>query len=301
MKLKNLLSFGVLAGFAFTLVGCDKTKPYENTIPQELVHFIGAKTQNVLVDVDPAPAYNILVGATTLSSQERLVTYTVTSPSGAVPGTDYSIPSGSTSGTVTIPANETRATISVLPNAASFGLDDRDTLVMYLSEPSVAPARFLDTVILILRGPSSSSCDEGNPAPISNLNGDYTNTMEYVDGSFSWGPYTTTISAAAITGPTSARIAISNIWDTGWGNIMFDLDFSDPTNLTAIPVAGDIPNSDAGDISSTYAGQTAAVRPHSNGSVGTYSFCDETFTLIMQLGVSGVGFFGNVIEERVAR
>lgn len=300
MNLRKIFGSALVVATAMTFVGCDKSKEYETVIPQELVHFIGSKTQNVLVDVDPAPVYNLLVGTTTVSSAERTITYKVTSPS-AVAGTDYSIGTGSSTGTLTIPAGETRATIAVQPNAASYGLDDRDTLYFTLEEPSVPSARFQDTVILILRGPSSSSCDESNPANISALNGDYDNTNEYNNGSFSWGPYTTTISAAQITGPTTATVAIANIFDTGWGDIVFTLDWSDPANLTALPVAGVVPNSDAGDLNSTYAGTPVIVRPHSNGDVGTYSYCSETFDLTMQLGVDGLGYFSNVFRETLAR
>lgn len=301
MKLNKLFTFGALATFAFALNSCDKTEVYPTTIPEPLAHFVGPKVQNVLVDVDPAPSYNVIVGTTDVQSADRTVTYNITSPSGAVAGTDYTIASGSPTGTVTIPAGGALANITVQPNAASYGLDDRDTLIIYLSTPAVNPARFLDTVYLILRGPSSSTCDEGNPSNISDLLGDYDNTIERIDGGSAYGPYTTTVTAAAVTGPTSARVAISNLYDTGWGNIQFDLDWSDPTALTAIVVAGDVPNSDAGDLSATYAGQVVAVRPHSNGAVGTYSYCSETFNLVFQLGVSGLGFFGNVFTEDLAR
>lgn len=301
MKLNKLFTFGALATFAFALNSCDKTEVYPTTIPEPLAHFVGTKVQNVLVDVDPAPAYNVIVGTTDVQNADRTVTYNITSPSGAVAGTDYTIASGSPTGTVTIPAGGARANITVQPNAASYGLDDRDTLIIYLSTPAVNPARFLDTVYLILRGPSSSSCDEANPTNIADLLGDYDNTIERVDGGAPYGPYTTTVTSASLTGPTSARVAISNIYDTGWGNMQFDLDWTDPSNLTAIVVAGDVPNSDAGDLSATYAGQTVAVRPHSNGAVGTYSYCNQTFNLVIQLGVSGLGFFGNVFTEDLAR
>src|SRR5690606_14589515 len=159
-------------------------------------------------------------------------------------------------------------------------------------------AKFYDTVYLILRGPSA--CDEGSPN-LTALNGDYTNTNEYADGSFNWGPYTTTVSAAQVTGPTTGRVSIANLYDTGWRDIVFELDWSGPTNLPAMPVACVVPNSDAGDLSSTYAGTAVIVRPHSSGDVGTYSHCDEEFDLTMQFGVNGLGYFGNVFREVLQR
>jgi hypothetical protein len=113
-------------------------------------------------------------------------------------------------------------------------------------------------------------------------------------GTSAYGPYNTTISAVTLTSPTTGTITVTNIWDNGWGPITFTLDWTNPlaTVATVVPQNA-IPGSNAGDLSATYAGQTVAVRAFA-GQPGTFSACNSVFTLRMQLGVTGVGFFGSL-------
>mgnify|MGYP003345785773 CR=1 FL=1 len=149
----NILALAIVAA-SFFLTGCDKTKPYDLTTPPSLVHFIGGKTQIYSVLNDPAPAYTILVGTTDKANVDRLVTYNVTYSSGAVPGTDFTI-SGGTNNQLVIPAGQTRASISVNAVYAQYPFGASDTLVFTLGNPSVDPAKFLDTVRLVISGPSN--------------------------------------------------------------------------------------------------------------------------------------------------
>jgi hypothetical protein len=138
------------------------------------------------------------------------------------------------------------------------------------------------------------------PINMDDFLGDFDNTNETFGGPY--GPYTTSVSAVTPTGATTARITVENIWDNGWGPIDFDVDWTDSENPTVTVVAQDpIPGSDAGDFNPAYAGIPANVRPFAAGPVGTFSACDNTLTLKMQLGVSGLGYFPNiytVIMER---
>ena len=146
---------------------------------------------------------------------------------------------------------------------------------MYLSEPSIKPSTFLDTVRIFIKGPSSASCDEANPN-IQNLLGDYAATEVFGTGApYS---YTTSISSAVLQSPTSAKVGIDNIWA--------------------------IPGSDAGDLNPAYAGQTISVRAHSNGNLGSFSTCDasgEKVNLYMQLGVTATGWFGAIYTIAMVR
>lgn len=287
-----------MVGLLYLLSGCDKTKPYDIVAPQPAAHFDGAATQIYSVFSDPAPVYNLTVGTTNVSNEDRVVTYHVSSVTGAVAGVQYSIDNN---GTVTIPAGKAEATIDIRANFAEYAGGRRDTLLFSLSEPSLTPTDFMDTVLLILRGPSGCTEDIVDPAP---LLGNYDNTNETF-GTSAYGPYQTSISSFNFTGSTSATIVVENIFDDGWGPISFDLDWSDPSNRTCI-VQGQnaIPGSDAGSINSTYAGQTVAVRipPASlTTTPGTYSYCDQTFTLQMQLGVTGLGWFPALYTVNMAR
>ena len=172
---------------------------------------------------------------------------------------------------------------------------------MYLSEPSIKPSTFLDTVRIFIKGPSSASCDEANPN-IQNLLGDYAATEVFGTGApYS---YTTSISSAVLQSPTSAKVGIDNIWDNGWGTLYFIFDWSTLPG-TVTPVTTDaIPGSDAGDLNPAYAGQTISVRAHSNGNLGSFSTCDasgEKVNLYMQLGVTATGWFGAIYTIAMVR
>lgn len=298
MRLYNKYIAILCFGLVLIAVACNKTKPYDTTIPEEQAHFTGAPRQVYNVLTDPAPVFNLEVGTTNVSSADRLVTYHVSSPTGAVLGTDYTIDNN---GTVTIPAGRATATIDIRANYTAYSGGEKDTLIFSLATPSVTPAAFMDTVVVVIAGPSGCSESVVN---LADLQGDYANTNETF-GTSAYGPYTTSISSFTMTSPTTGKVVVENIFDDGWGPITFDLDWTDPANRTAIvePQAA-IPGSDAGSINSTYAGQTVAVRVPTaalSATPGTYSYCDQTFTLKMQLGVTGVGWFNALYTVNMVR
>ena len=275
---KNLLLPTIL-GLMFSMSGCDKTKPYDTTVSPPRAHFVGKPTVIYSVVNNPAPADTIQVGTTDVSSADRTVTINVTSTTGAAAGTQYTIVGGNT---VTIPGGKALANVIFQANYTEYSSGRVDTLILAISTPSLEPAAFLDTVKLIIAGPSS--CSEANPDFVPDL-GSYPNTNETLNGS-PYGPYTTSIASITPTGPTTATMVVNNIWDNGWGPITFDLDWSDPANTTVtVEPQAAIAGSDAGDLNSMYAGMPIAVRPYATSGPGTYSACHQDFTLNMQLGV----------------
>lgn len=203
MKRNNSpLLAGLFLG-GLTLLGCDKFKPYDTVIPESQVHFLGTATQTYIMEVDPAPIYNIELGVTDVSTQDRTVTFNITSPSGAIAGREYTL--GITSNTLTIPAGQTRVSIPVHGNIDYFRMAEKDTLIFTLAEPSVKVADFQNTVLLVLRGPCFDS--EIN---FSELVGTYTKTYE--NGSY--GPYPSSITNFVTTGTTSGRANVNNIYDS---------------------------------------------------------------------------------------
>lgn len=282
------------AGIAAIMAGCDKTKPYDVLMAESQVHFIGAKFQSYQMAVNPAPVYKINIGTTDVSSSARTVTVNVTSPTGAVAGTHYSLVGGNT---VTIPAGQATVALDVQGVYSQYTSGRKDTLVFTLAQPDIKPAKFTDTIKLVLRGP----CFEGD-VTLSAFAGNWVANETF--GTSAYGPYACTIPAASITPltATTATIVVTNIWDNGWGPITFTLDWTDPANRTAVVVPqAAIPGSNAGDINSAYAGQTVAVRAHATGGPGTFSACNNTFTLRMQLGVTGVGYFGSLYTVNLTR
>ena len=57
---------------------------------------------------------------------------------------------------------------------------------------------------------------------------------------------------------------------------------------------------DAGTLSGSFAGEEVAVRPYA-GQPGTFSACTGRLTLNMQLGVAGLGFFGDLYTVNMVR
>ncbi len=295
----NQVSLIAIVVMSFLLGGCDKTKPYDIDVAPPRAHFIGSVTKLYNVVDNPAPSFTFQIGTTDVSSADRVVTYNISSPSGAVAGNQYTI---SPAGSVIIPKNGALADITIQADYAAYSSGRRDTLILTIATPSLEPTSFLDTITVVLAGPSG--CSEGNP-DLPSLIGSYPNTNELL-GTNAYGPYTTSISSATSTGPNSATIVVENIWDNGWGPISFDLDWSDPANPTAVVVQQDaIPGSDAGDLNATYAGQTVAVRVPSaalSATPGSYASCvPQTLVLKMQLGVTGVGYFNALYTVTMLR
>ncbi len=301
MKYFNRIVYITLIGLCFFSTACNKTTPYETTIPESQSHFVGARSRTDSVIVDPAPVSNITVGSTDVSASDRVVTYTISSPSGATTGVQYT---DDGNGKVTIPAGKAIATIDIRPIYSAYANGRKDTLIFVLSTPDMKPAEFMDTAILILAG--RVPCDETSPTiDLSTLLGNYDNTNEDFDGNL-YGPYTTSISSAVQTGPTTGTIVVQNIYDDGWGPITFNLDWSDPANKTCIVVDGIIPGTDAGTVfGPTYNGISLIVTEPfgSIGSspVGSFVYCQQRFSLQLEIGIDGVGYYPHLYTVNLAR
>src|SRR5688572_30833230 len=83
----NLLLGFSLLGIVF--IGCDKTKLYKVKEADAQVHFTGAAIQNYAVRAANPPVYNVAIGTTDVADVDRTATFTVTSSTGAVAGTQY--------------------------------------------------------------------------------------------------------------------------------------------------------------------------------------------------------------------
>jgi hypothetical protein len=157
-----------------------------------------------------------------------------------------------------------------------------DTLKITLGSSEVPTSAYKGTYTLYLR----KYCD----VSINDFAGIWGNTNELF-GSSAYGPYTTAITSITPTGTNKARIAVENIYDTGWGPIEFDLDWNDPSNQTVKVVDKSSGIGDAGDLNSAYTGYEVAVR--ANGLVGSFSACEPVIVLKLQLGVAGLGWFSD--------
>lgn len=234
--------------------------------------------------------FKVPVGITKVSDQPVTIPFTITSRTGAQAGTHYNV----TGNSITIPAGQSIGSIDIAGILAAYSTGRKDTIVITLGGKAgeVQPITTNGTFTLALRGP----CFEGD-VNLSAFLGTYRNTNEDFGGPY--GPYTTTVSAVRQLTATTGEITVTNIFDYGWNPIKFILDWTDPNNRTVTLVQqSGIGN--AGTVSSAYAGQDISVRPLA-GNPGTFSICKQTITLRMQVGVTGLGFFGTPYTVNMAR
>lgn len=288
-KISKLFIAAGLVSMVF--VSCKKGEHIDNIIaPPEAARF-NKTTPTGSFFIDPTnPAtgltFTVPVSISTVSSADRTLNLTYTSSTGAAQGVQYNGPAS-----VTIPAGETTASFDITGIPAGYDVPGRkDNLVINISSPDTVYKR--GTFWLTMQ----KYCAVNFPA----FAGDYDNTNE-VWGTNTWGPYTTAVETITSTGPTSARITVSNLFDFGWNPITFDVDWSNPSAFTVNVVPQSSGIGDAGTLSNgTYAGLEVAVRPFA-GNPGTFSSCDGSITLRMQLGVAGVGWYGNLYQVTMVR
>lgn len=250
------------------LAGCKKDTADYFVVPTAESHFQNAKTGNFYVQNIPNSTFKIPVGFTTVSNEERKITVSVSSPTGATSGTQYTLPTT----TITIPAGKTIDSIPVQGIFAGFANGRKDTLVFTITSSSDAVSAYNNTYKLVMQ----QYC----PVDINTFAGIYTK-MNDNDGSPVYSATVEAITAINQTSATTGYIMITGLWGVpGSGPIRVNLDWTDPGNFKT-----DIPTGQPLYIHATY-GQ-AWVRP--NGS-GTFSSCSNTFTLKYQVYV-GAGNF----------
>lgn len=258
-------------------------------IPPVEAHF-QFKTSGTFEVLTPTSVFKVPVGITTPSDKPVVIPFTITSKTGATSGAQYRI----TGNTVTIPAGQAIGSIDIAGILPAYTGGRKDTIVIKLEGKAgeISPIVTNSTYTLVVRGP----CFEGD-VTLSQLLGSYRNTNEDFGGAY--GPYTTTISAVKQLTPTTGEITVTNLFDYGWNPVKFILNWTDPVNrtVTLVQQAG---IGDAGTINGAYAGRDISVRPFA-GRVGTFSICKQTLTLQMQLGVTGLGFFGTLYTVNMAR
>lgn len=255
--------------------------------PAAVAHFQN-QTGGSFFILTAASVYNVPVGITTVSNKARTLTVSYSSPTSATVGTHFTAPLS-----ITIPAGATVANLPITPVFAQYTAGRKDTLVVTMNGgDGVDKSSYNNTFKLFMRGP----CFEGD-VNLTELIGSYPKTNEDFGGAY--GPYTTTISKVSQLTSTTGTITVTNVFDAGWNPITFILNWTDPANRT-VTLTQQSGIGNAGTISATYAGSDISVRPFA-GQVGTFSICNKTLTLRMQLGVTGVGFFGTLYTVNMAK
>lgn len=284
---------------------------YLSVVVAASVLFLSCKKNNLVIDKDVTPptfvkfntilpgdtiaSYYITdnsapvilpIGVTTVSNQDRVVPITYTSAT-AVQGQQFDAPNS-----VTIKAGEATTTLAIQGLASGYPVSTKiDTLTITVGGGDMPTSAYRSKYKLILR----KYCE----VTIDDFIGIYDNTREDWGGS-TYGPYTTAVSSITPISDTKATIVVENIYNFGWGPITFELDWADPANFTVTPVPQSSGIADAGTIDSDYSGYEVQVRAFS-GQPGTFSSCEGTITLRMQLGVAGLGWFSDLYEVVLAR
>ncbi len=287
----KLLTLVMLASVVIT--GCKKVDVLERPPLQAHFLFKAGGTYQVLT---PTTSYKLPVGLTTVSDVDRTIELTVTSPTGAVAGTHYSLNKSS----LVIPAGKAVDTVVVQGVFSQYSGGRKDTLVFTIKETADVKGIVTNTQFkLFVRG----ACLEED-INMAEFIGSYPNTNEDFGGS-TYGPYTTTISAARLLTPTTGEITVTNIYDFGWNPIKFILDWTDPNDrkVTLVQQSG-IGN--AGTLNSSFNGRDISVRPHPTGGNGTFSFCNKTLRLVLQAGITATsgapgGWFNAVYVVNMAK
>jgi hypothetical protein len=267
MKRFQILSLiAVLA--VLTMSSCKRSKVSEPSMPPTQSHFTNQSGGNFYIQNVSNPTFKIPIGITAPVASDTRVTVSISSPTGAAAGVQYTLPST----TITIPAGKTLDSLAVQGIFAGFPGSRVDTLVVKITGGDVEAAAYNDTYKLVLQ----KYC----PVTLSSFAGTWSN-MNDNDGTPVYSATVAPITAANQTSATTGYIMITGLWGVaGSGPIRVDLDWTDPANFkTNIPTGQNLYVDPA-------FGQ-AKVRPTGNG---TFSSCNGTLTLKYQVYVAAGSF-----------
>ncbi len=276
MNMKRIYSLLFLAAI---VASCKKN---EMVIPPNVAEFLSrVTTDTYYIQNTPASVYKIPIGVTTVATQDRTINYTITSPTGATAGTHYSI---ANSGSIVIPAGKAVDTIVVRGLFAGYGTPRKDTLVFRItggdfaafpgaSEFKLAMLKYCDVVPADLAGNYTRSTDfyNGNPSARANYTASISN----------WTPLTA----------TSATVVIKNMGatsDNGWGPFSAS-DGSINPGITATLNWADPANFKVTIAQQSYFDDGSGSSPSTISGTGTFSACDQTFTITAQVRYAGNG------------
>ncbi len=267
-KYYHLLLFFMAAIVLAT--GCKKTDSL--SIPPEFASFAN-QTSGRYEITGPAVIYKLPVGLSTISAQDRTVTINISSPTGAVEGTHYTVSTKN----LTIPAGKALDSITIQGNYTQYLSGRKDTLVFTIVDPGAKPADYNSTFTLFMRGPCfASDLDAGT---VQELLGTYNDTRETNStGGNPYGPYTSSIKSYQALTATTAKVKIGNIYDDGWSDIEATLDWTDVNN-PKVTIARQPTGTNYA------AGMPMDVRTNLTNP-STFNYCTQTFNLSVDIIVN---------------
>ncbi len=269
MKYKHYIIIAIVL-VAMGLGSCKKGNEVGTLPPSAQATFAGNTTLPYYVQNLPGDKIKIPVGITTVLDKNTRLTYTISSPTGAAVGAQYDIPNINT---VIIPAGKAVDSITVNGLFAGFPGNRKDTLIFTLTGGDVPASQFNKALVLVM----NKFC----PVNLSSFTGAYTRCFD-TDATTTYSRYTATISSVTPGAtPTTGSITIQNFWDVGGTPVVVDLDWTNPASFKTTVRSGLLY------VDAQY-GQ-ASIAPV---GTGTFSSCDNTFTMSYRVTVSA-GSFGN--------
>jgi hypothetical protein len=264
--------------YVVLIVGCKKSDNL--TVPPLESHFTFKEGGAYLV-TGPDTKFLVPFGITTVSKEDVRINVSVSSPTGAVEGTHYTLATKQ----VLIPAGQTLGFLEIKAFYPPYETRERSDRLVFkiegssLTQPIVSNSEYTLSI-------------SGDYDP-EVLKGAYNNTNETLPPNAPYGPYKTTISSIKRLSPTTAEIVVENIFDVvpAWKPITFKLDWTDPADFI-VTLNEQSGIGDAGVFGSSFAGQDISVRALA-GQSGTFSFDPQKIVLVMQLGVTGQGWISS--------
>jgi hypothetical protein len=285
MRYNNKLLFPFLMVLAVAFASCEKDN---KIVTPNLAEFASDATLGkYYINDDPNTVFKIPVGFTTVSNVARTINFTVSSPTGAVEGQQYTL--GTTS--ITIPAGTAVDSIALKGLFGGYAGGRKDTLVFTIAGGDASPFLGDEVYKVVLQ----QRCD----VVLDDLLGLYTNSNELF-GTNAYGPYETAISSVNQTSPTSGEIVVENIYDYGWNAVTFKVDWTNPDNVTVKVVPQDAGIADAGTLSAGYAGEEVAVAEFP-GQSGNLNMCEQKIVIKMAVGIAGIGFYSDLYQLTMER
>ena len=269
MKKYSYLLITILAVLTLA-TGCKKSESL--SVPPEFATFAN-ETGGTYMITGPGVVYKLPVGLSTISAQDRTVNISVTSPTGAIEGTHYTLSTKS----LVIPAGKALDSIVVQGNYAQYLSGRKDTLIFTIVEPGAKPSDYNNTYTLFMRGPCFAS--DLDATTITELLGTYADTRETTaSGGSPYGPYPTTVKNFQQLTATTGKVKIGNIYDDGWSDIEATLDWTDVNN-TKVTIVRQATGTNY------QAGMPMDVRTNPT-NVSTFNYCTQTFNLSLDIIVN---------------
>ncbi|MBS4064522.1 MAG: hypothetical protein KGZ74_08170 [Chitinophagaceae bacterium] len=261
----------VTAAVAILLVAAS-CKKQETTIPDAVAQFnTKSTTESYFITNSASSVYKIPIGVTSKSDRDRTINFNISSPTGAVAGTQYTLSASN----VTIKAGSVVDTLYVRGIFAGYPGARKDTLKFEITGGDIPPSSYAKNYTLVLQ----KFCD----VTFSVFTGAYKGT-DYDE----IGAIVSSVTDYPITFTPQAdnkTIRVNNMWELPV-NVNVELDYSNPGNFTTnVPDQNYFVHPTYGQVKIRAAGK------------GTFSSCDNTFEIRYEPYVPGLGTFGVYITR----